>query len=125
MELRGVDVAVLRSLERSVPVLLVLEGLSPADTEGVQALRALLREEVPLLALVTAPLDDPDHPHPLLADQRCRPMPLPAPNRAWSSGSQPNSCIIGAMKIDGSATLPVTTICAPCRRASAICSAPR
>ena len=42
-----------------------------------------------------------------VADAVARPEP------AWSSGSQPNSCIIGAMKIDGSATRPVTTICAP------------
>ena len=52
-------------------------------------------------------------------------MPLPGPSRRWSSGSQPNSYIIGAMKIDGSATRPVTTIWAPARSASTIGSAPR
>ena len=52
-------------------------------------------------------------------------MPLPWPSRRWSSGSQPNSYIIGAMKIDGSATRPVTTICAPACSASTIGSAPR
>ena len=52
-------------------------------------------------------------------------MPLPAPRRWWSSGSQPNSYIIGARKRDGSATRPVTTICAPAFNASTIGSAPR
>src|SRR6218665_2637203 len=45
--------------------------------------------------------------------------------REWSSGSQPTPCIIGARKIDGSATRPVTTICAPARKAATIGSAPR
>ncbi len=72
------DLVALSSLDRSEPVLVVVEDLSPADHEQVDALRGVLQQDTPLLVLATAPPHDLTAPHPLLADERCRPMPLPA-----------------------------------------------
>jgi DNA-binding SARP family transcriptional activator len=77
VEVRGSVPHDLPALDDGVPVLLVAEDLSPADTCALGALTALLRERTPLLALVTAAAPDGAGPHPLLAVDACRLLVLP------------------------------------------------
>ena len=54
-----------------------------------------------------------------------KPAIVPQASKSHSSPVQPKCASMGPSANDGSATRPVTTICAPARKACAISNAPR